>query len=119
MRKLLRAINKTRAQFSGVYVRCGTKRGWRGRIEFTLLFKDITDDKGIVVCDHLWFNDTKGFSDMAKIQGGMEEGDVISFHARVKRYTKGYCGCSSDYKLSHPTRIHKLKIAKESEKTKN
>lgn len=104
-----------RTAFSGTFVRTGTKKGWGGDIELTVLLKDIKDEEGNPICRHLWFNYTKGFRKMEKEQGDMEEGDVISFHARVKHYVKGYSGRredvhsanEDDYKLSHPTRIRK------------
>lgn len=127
MRKKLKSKNNSREQFTGIFVRSGTKKGWRGSIEWTLLFKDITDADGNIVCDHLWFNYTKGFRDMENEQGDMEEGDVVSFHARVKRYSKGYCGrrldvykpFETDYKLSHPTKIKKVEGSDNSETEKN
>ena len=63
-----------------------------------------------VVTDHLWFNFTKGFSN---IESQLTEGVEVEFTARVKQYTKGYKGYRDDvykpievdYKLSHPTKI--------------
>lgn len=116
MREKLGHMRGTRGAFTGIFVRTGTKRGWRGNIDLTLLLKDINDENGEPICKHLWFNHTKGFRDMEKEQGDMEEGDVISFSARVKKYKKGYFGrrwdvyktIETDYKLSHPTKIRKL-----------
>jgi len=74
----------------------------------TVLLVDIRDSNGKLICDHLWFNMTKGF----EVLGTMREGDVIQFEARVKEYKKGYVNrragidqSRSDYKLSHPTKI--------------
>ena len=90
MRGKLGHMRGTRGAFTGTFVRTGTKRGWRGNIDLTLLLKDINDENGEPICKHLWLNHTKGFRDMEKEQGDMEEGDVISFSARVKKYEKGY-----------------------------
>ncbi len=108
MRRLLRDIQGARKKFCGVYVRKGTKTGWKGCILPTILLKDITDETGKVMCDHLWFNLTKGFQHLHLI-----DGVVIEFEARVKEYQKGYNGyredvfapCSVDYKLSNPTKL--------------
>ena len=92
---------------------------------FDVVFPDLIPNKGKVLnsISEFWFNYTKGFRDMEKQQGDMEEGDVISFCARVKRYEKGYCGrrfdiykpIETDYKLSHPTKIQKAKTIEDSE----
>ena len=62
--------------------------------------------------DHLWFNYTKGFEALGKL----EEGDLIQFDGRCKEYTKGYAGNRRgvkksrkvDYKISHPTKVKRL-----------
>lgn len=112
MRKKLGTMNGNRASFTGTFVRMGTKKGWRGDVDFTILLKDIKDESQQIVCNHLWFNYTKGFEDV----GNLEEGYILSFSARVKEYEKGYFGrredvykpSEIDYKLSHPTKIRKI-----------
>lgn len=107
MRKNLQKINGTRATFTGVFERFGTKNGWNGP-EKTVLLKDIRNSSGEIVADHLWFNYTKGFQ-MLPLSPGVE----VKFVARVKLYEKGYKGYREDvykpieydYKLSHPTKI--------------
>ena len=111
MRTALASRDEERATFQGQFERFGTKKGWQGREEQTILLKDIYDHTGNLVCDHLWFNATKAF-----VLLHLQTGDVVQFDARVKAYLKGYFGrredvykpTETDYKLSHPTRVKKL-----------
>jgi len=111
MRKALAPVEEERMMFQGTFGRLGTKRGWQGRQEQTVLLTDICDRTGSRVCDHLWFNLTKQFAALS-----LQPGDVVVFEARVKAYVKGYFGrreevykpAEMDYKLSHPTRVRKV-----------
>lgn len=114
MREALKNINGIRKRFSGTFVRFGKKSGWKGREIKTLLFKDITS-AGENICDHIWFTITKEFE-----RADLQEGDRVSFEARVKHYWKGYKGrrededlpaITKDYKLSHPKNIAVFKTA--------
>jgi hypothetical protein len=114
MRRNLKNINNVRGDFSGVFERYGSKRGWKGYPDKTILLKDVRSSAGEVVSDHLWFNHTKGFDKL----GTLNEGEEIKFKARVKSYVKGYRGyrddiwdkpVQTDYRLSHPTDIRKAK----------
>jgi hypothetical protein len=97
-----------RMRFSGTFERYGTKRAYRGPDLVTILLKDVKDDKGRIVSDHLWFNLTTEFE-----YCGMTEGDAVSFDARVTGYEKGYFGhrmvedkpCGYDYRLARPTKV--------------
>lgn len=100
MRIELSKINGERRRFSGRFVREGKKRGYRGRTETTILLVDIRDSEGKIVSDHLWFNLTQQFDSLI-----LAEGEVVSFHARVTLYEKGYKKDTYDYRLSRPTRI--------------
>lgn len=108
MRKVLRESLGDRKKFSGIFVRLGKKKNYQGYTEETVLIRSITDlEDGKVVADHLWFAYTKGFQ-----QVSLEAGVRIEFEARVKKYAKGYRNTQSkidnrttDYKLSHPTKI--------------
>lgn len=114
MRKDLAKIDGVRATFTGTFERYGEKSGWQGRMDKTILLKDVKNQRGEVVCDHLWFNYTKA---IAKLN--LAPGDIVVFDARVRQYTKGYFGyrddvykpIEQDYKLSHPTKVRKLKEA--------
>jgi len=119
MRKALKQLNGERRRFVGVFVRLGTKNGWKGRTLTTVLLKDIKDANGRLVCDHLWFNLTKEFGSLV-----LKEGTVISFDARVKSYYRGYRGSREDvydkpvkldFKLSHPTKVQVIPYTAEYE----
>ncbi|MGE5403012.1 MAG: hypothetical protein ACM3S2_21640 [Ignavibacteriales bacterium] len=115
MRAKLKDIDGERQTFYGEFVRFGTKSGYKG-MEETVLLKSIHDMEGRFITDHLWFNLTKGFEKL-----NPRPGDRIQFDARVQSYTKGYKGRReevlnspkgverTDYKLSRPTRVIKLK----------
>lgn len=111
MRKNLQKIGSDeRHEFVGVFSRQGTKNGFKGPVK-TVLLIDVRTTDGKIVTDHLWFNMTKGFEIL-----NLKEGDVIGFAARVSPYEKGYKGSrddiyepiSIDYRLSYPTKIHKM-----------
>ena len=108
MRKELAKINNKRDRFTGVFERYGSKSNWHGFPETTVLLTKIRlKDK--IVTDHLWFKLTKGFQKL----GNLNQGDIISFEARVMPYMKGYVSNSDfeystkemDYRLSHPTKF--------------
>jgi len=110
-RTKLKEIEEFRGTFTGIFERMGSKSGWKGSTETTVLLIDIQDENGIIITEHLWFNYTKGFREL----GTLTVGDSIQFNARVKKYYKGYQGYSeepwnreTDYKLSHPTKITNL-----------
>lgn len=107
----LRENEGKRTAYTGEFVRNGIKHGFRGDI-ITILLKDVKDETGKLVTDHLWFNMTKGFEN-AKL----EPGDIVEFRGKVEKYTKGYQGrredifekpIESDYKLSRPTKVKNL-----------
>jgi hypothetical protein len=109
-RRMLKMLEGQRMRFSGRFERFGTKTGWQGRAETTVLLKDVKNEDGKQVCDHLWFNLTKGFRSL----GDLRTGDVVGFDARVTSYVKGYVnhrelidGREIDYKLSYPTRFRR------------
>jgi hypothetical protein len=64
----LGALYGQRKRFIGTFERKGKKRAYRGwgtageGYDHTLLLKDIKDDSGRIVADHLWFNSDKGLS---------------------------------------------------------
>jgi hypothetical protein len=112
MRDKLKPMENARSRFTGVFVRYGHKAAYKGPPITTLLFREVKNQLGEVVTDHIWFTMTKGFE-----QCDLEEGDVVSFDARVKEYWKGYRGhredvystVTKDYKLSHPNNIRSSK----------
>lgn len=116
LRTGLKQINEERKTFSGIFKRYGTKSGWNGFPERTILLINIINikDSNHIVTDHCWFTLTKQFEEL----GDLIQGDIIQFDARVKEYIKGWQGhkaeeygensCEIDYKLSHPTKIKKI-----------
>lgn len=118
-----------RRKFIATFSRYGEKSSWRfdkflkkpSKSTFfkekTLLFVNVRLPDGKIVADHVWFSMTKGFNAL----GTLVEGDVVTFEARVKTYTKGrrhweeddQFGFEIDYKLSFPTNIKKVEAGKE------
>lgn len=112
MRKQLHALNQIRTTFRGVFEREGKKINWNGYSEATILLRDITDETGKTVADHLWFSKTKTFEAL----GDLSKGDLLEFEARVTSYVKGYANAKykindrkTDYKLSRPTKVKRVK----------
>jgi hypothetical protein len=111
MRKILAAENGVRKKFRAVFSRLGKKVNYKGYSEETILLKNIVDvETNKLVTDHVWFNFTKGFEKISLV-----EGTLVEFEARVKEYKKGYVNktlkinnSTTDYKLSHPTKIKKI-----------
>lgn len=112
MRAQLKAIVGRRATFRGTFARFGSRKAWEGEAIRTLLLVNIIHvGTGRDVADHLWFNYGVQFERL-----NLQEGDVISFSARVASYTKGYRGTredvcvpmATDYCLMNPTNLRKL-----------
>jgi len=114
MREKLKEIHGVRSTFKAIFVRHGERTSY-GYVKKTLLFQDVRDSHDRVMTDHLWFTAGK-WSDSLNL----EPGDAVQFEARVTQYKKGYRGRrdddfddrpppSIDYRLSHPTKIRKLK----------
>ena len=108
---LKRLGNEKRHTFTGIFVRNGTKSGFKAPLE-TVLLKDVRHaDTDQIVTDHLWFNNTKGFNSLDLVPG-----DIVQFDARVGQYTRGYFGrredvyvpVSTDYHLERPTKVRKI-----------
>lgn len=111
MRGELAKDSGTRKKFRAIFIRVGKKTSFKGYSEETILLKNILDaETNKVVADHVWFSFTKGFEKLS-----LTEGVKLEFEARIKEYRKGYVSprykintCTTDYKLSHPTKIKKL-----------
>ncbi len=111
MRKELATQEGERKKFRAVFSRLGKKTNFKGYSEETILLSNVIDaDTLKPVTDHLWFSYSKAFE---KID--LTKGCTLEFHARVKAYKKGYVNTryrmnnqSSDFKLSHPTKIRKV-----------
>jgi hypothetical protein len=104
MRKELAERLVLRSTYRGKLERYGLKPGGTGT---TVLLAQITDLDGKIICDHLWFSLGKDFAALNILPG-----DTVEFSARVDTYRKGNEKRgrpeSVDYKLSYPTKIHKL-----------
>jgi hypothetical protein len=99
MREELGKHNGQRLRFHAVVDRFGSKKGFKGWPEKTLLLANIAlVETGEVVTDHLWFTVRKTLDKL-----GLEPGSVVRFDARVTIYRKGYEKDQLDYKLSRPT----------------
>lgn len=113
MRKSLQQKSGERRRFHAIFSKYGKKPGYHDYAEETILLTDVKDwTSGELVADHLWFTLTKGFREV-----GLIKGQRIAFDARIKKYMKGYVNQkykinqrTSDYKLSHPTRIAAIRI---------
>ncbi|MHA4812220.1 hypothetical protein ACX0G9_29260 [Flavitalea flava] len=112
MRTELKKTEMERGVFRGVFSKYGKKTNFRGPSTETILLTEIRNSEGLFICDHLWFNLTKGFGKL----GHLREGEILQFEARVKSYKKGYINKSAginestlDYKLSHPTKMEKVR----------
>lgn len=111
MRKKLATQAGERKRFRATFKRTGKKTSYNGYSEDTILLNDVCEaDTFTPVADHVWFSYTKGFE---KID--LTENCILEFDARVKTYKKGYVNKSlgfitrtTDYKLSHPTKIRKI-----------
>src|SRR5258706_12860594 len=111
MRRELARQEGLRKKFTATFDRLGKKVGYQGYAEETILLKNIADENGERMTEHLWFSYTKGFQKLK-----LSSGDHIEFEARIKEYQKGYVNRTlkmnnktSDYKLSHPTKIKLVK----------
>lgn len=117
MRKNLESLGtEERHMFKATFGRYGTKRGYKGRIESTILLINVKDENDNLLTDHLWFNLTSGFGSL-----DLKEGDEVTFYGRVKYYLKGYFGNKADVhvpieydvKISHPTKVRKIEKEEE------
>jgi hypothetical protein len=112
MRQELKAREGKRGRFSGTVARFGQKPAYKGPPIVTMLLRDVRDEQGTQVTDHLWFTVRKQLKEL-----NAQPGDKIEFEARVRPYRKGYRGRrededlpspSFDYGLSHGTRFKKV-----------
>ncbi len=113
MRNELAKIEGNRARFEGIFVRFGTKRGYKGYPEATVLLRNVKSiQTEQIMTNHLWFTCGKRLESL-----NLKENDVVRFDARVTPYQKGYKGyrddvydspIETDYRLSFPTNVVKV-----------
>jgi len=108
LREKLAKRNNERDIFTGIFIRFGTKSGYKHK-EPTVLLQDIQDKNSKIVTDHLWFNYTKEFKRLWE-NNDLHPGNIIEFYARVKIYSKGYEKDEFDYKLSFPTKLKNIGV---------
>lgn len=113
LREELKSREGKRGKFSGTVYRFGSKPAYKGAPMVTVLLRDVRDEQGTQVTDHLWFTVRKQLREL-----GLEPGDRVEFMARVMPYHKGYRGRREDdderpspgidYGLRNPTQIKKV-----------
>ncbi len=114
MRKELANKEGERRSFRATFARFGSKQGYQGHKEETILLKDIVDlSSNKVIADHAWFSLTKSFERLK-----LNPGTQVTFDARIKKYNKGYVNKrygidnrKKDYRLSHPTNVSTVTTA--------
>ena len=106
MRQELSKKLDKRLTFFAEVDRYGTKTNYKGYPEKTICFRNVTFADGRKATDHIWFTMGKRLASL----GEMEEGDKVTFEARVATYRKGYFkeGITIDYKLSNPTKLKRI-----------
>jgi hypothetical protein len=119
MREELKRIVGVRARFRGTFERYGSaivRFSIRGRMRShpvkTLILLDVTDARGNLLTDHLWFRCGKQFNELQ-----LQRGDRVEFTATVERYVKrtrdeydGGFYLEGDYCLKRPARMFKLGV---------
>ena len=86
-RQELQNRDGTRFRCRATVDRFGTKSAFQGPPIPTILLRNVTDEAGTLLTDHLWFTCGRWSADLAI-------GDNFEFDARVAEYTKGYQGLS-------------------------
>ena len=100
MRKLLKQQMGRRGEFRATAAQFGTKSAFRGPDLSTMMLKDVKDETGQIVTDHLWMTVGKQLSRL-----NVQVGEEIVFVARVTRYEKGYKGSREDVFAAPPQPI--------------
>jgi hypothetical protein len=117
MRNLLKKQEGRRGEFRGTVALYGAKTAFRGPDIPTVMLKDVRDETGEIVTDHLWMTVGKQLTCL-----NVQVGEEIVFAARVTPYEKGYKGHredvydaprSIDYRLSNPTKIRRVETTHE------
>lgn len=113
MREKLKEREGKRRYYAATFKRFGSKPAYKGPPIKTILLVDVVNATGELITDHLWFTCGKQFARL-----DLRPGDRVSFYARSAPYNKGYRGyrddedlpdVSTDYRLSNPTMVMKLR----------
>jgi hypothetical protein len=110
MRENLKEFNEVRIKVYAEVGRYGTKSSF-GYTKETICLVNIKDERGKILCDHLWLTVGKQIKELKLVIG-----DIVYFQARVTKYYKGYKGYRDDvnkpieldYRLSNPTKFYKI-----------
>ena len=90
------AVHHLREQRQTFHATIGRRGFARGRKNCrTVLLEHVTTPTGDLLCDHAWVHLTKGFQPT-------QQGDRVSFQARVRAYAKRG---GHDFKLFFPTQV--------------
>ncbi len=86
MRNELKKICGQRRRFNGIMVRVGKRNHYRGsRLDlYTILFRDVKDEEGNIVADHLWLDCVPTFTALHPSYG-----DIVEFEGTVESYIRG------------------------------
>ncbi|HYX17869.1 MAG TPA: hypothetical protein VE944_26620 [Nostoc sp.] len=87
-----------RYRFVALIGRTGNKADWKHSKDTVLLLNVRLESESKILADHLWMNKSKAFN-------SINEGDKITFEARVCIYTSA---SKIDYSLSYPTKVKKI-----------
>jgi len=109
MRNELQKLNGQRMRFRATVERYGSRAGWKGYPEQTILLTNVCFvDTNELACDHLWFK-------CGQWSWELEVGSMFEFDARVDSYVKGYQGrraeefgmslLTIDYHLERPSKV--------------
>ena len=79
-------------------------RHTNGILTPTICLKNIVDQDGNLVADHMWFNYSNNFRKL----GELHTDDKLTFRASVRVYHKGHGYSKADYKLTDPKSVQLL-----------
>ena len=113
----MQPYEEIRGRFEGIFSRVGRKRGkWKGLTILLLNMHKVDKTEHQFLTDHAWLNLTDGFKGL----GNMDEGDVIRFDARVRKYRKGSIRrgipVKYDFKFFYPTKVEMFEKSSNNEK---
>jgi hypothetical protein len=102
MRTNLIKESENRKKFFAKVEKFGTKNNYHGYPQRTVLFTDVRFEDGTLATDHIWMTVGKRIDSIT-----LNSGDLVSFHARVSKYKKGYYKNQIDYALKNITKLQK------------
>lgn len=105
MRKSLEKNLGQRKTYTATFLKYDEKRGaMRGGCMKTpnafYILKDIKNEEGKIVTDHMWFTTTDIIFRLK-----LQSGDTVQFMAFVKKYRKGYQGPNLGIQIVKPSKL--------------